>query len=144
MVEMVARVLGLPKAGVDVPVAVVFEATRGGERWTRAFGGQILSSTQWLTREAGQNLLVERFGFVAVASALRLESGKLFILPQSWSLLGVPLPRRLRPNGMTFETEEDGRFRFHVEISAPILGLIISYDGALTPETNSSGQGFQG
>jgi hypothetical protein len=47
--------------------------------------------------------------------------------------LGIPLPRFLLPEGESFETERNGKFCFDVEIAAPLIGLIVSYKGQLTP-----------
>ena len=46
---------------------------------------------------------------------------------------GVPMPRFLMPKGDSFETIEDRKFRFHVEIRLPILGLMVRYRGWLAP-----------
>ena len=40
-----------------------------------------------------------------------------------WSLLGLSLPLTLAPRIDACEYVEDGRFRFHVEISHPLAGL---------------------
>ena len=69
----------------------------------------------------------------SVSLALVVEDRKLLLVPRRWSLLGIPLPRTLLPNGTGFETEEDGRFRFDVEIAAPAIGLIVAYKGSLEP-----------
>ncbi|WP_416361782.1 DUF4166 domain-containing protein [Mesorhizobium sp. AR02] len=39
----------------------------------------------------------------------------------------------LCPRSTSFETVENGRFRFHVEISHPLTGLIVRYRGWLEP-----------
>ncbi|CAM5773035.1 hypothetical protein LMIY3S_04043 [Labrys miyagiensis] len=38
------------------------------------------------------------------------------------------------PGGNSFESEEEGRFHFHVEIDHPLLGLIVRYQGWLIPD----------
>ena len=43
------------------------------------------------------------------------------------------MPRWLMPGGDSFETVEDGRFRFHVEIRLPLAGLVVRYRGWLEP-----------
>jgi hypothetical protein len=39
----------------------------------------------------------------------------------------------LCPRSTAFEAVEDGRFRFHVEISHPLTGMIVRYRGRLEP-----------
>lgn len=133
LARLVAAVIGFPKEGEAVPVTVAFAPERGGERWTRDFGGHRFSS--WQRRGDGRNdyLLVERFGLIDVAIALVVEGDRLCLVSRGWSLLGVPLPGCLLPNGTTFETERDGHFVFDVEIAAPFIGLIVGYRGRLLP-----------
>jgi len=47
--------------------------------------------------------------------------------------LGIPLPMWLCPRSNTYETVEDGKFRFHVEIGHMLTGLIVRYRGWLVP-----------
>jgi hypothetical protein len=39
----------------------------------------------------------------------------------------------LCPRSTSYDTVEDGRFRFHVEISHPLTGMIVRYRGWLEP-----------
>jgi hypothetical protein len=48
-----------------------------------------------------------------------------------WSLLGLPLPLRWAPVSHAYESVEDGRFCFYVEIKHPLVGLIVRYQGWL-------------
>jgi len=43
------------------------------------------------------------------------------------------LPLALAPRSTAYEFAEDGRFRFHVEVSHPLTGLIARYRGWLVP-----------
>ena len=83
-------------------------------------------------------LLRERFGPIAVFVALVVDRDRLRFVIRGWSLLGLPLPRRLAPAGETYESERDGLFLFAVEIMHPWLGLIVRYRGSLTPERDVS------
>lgn len=134
LARMVAALIGFPPAASAVPVSVGFTPERGGERWTRDFGGRRFSS--WQRRGQGRNthLLVERFGIVDVALALVVDADCLRLVARRWSCLGIPLPKALLPGGNTFETERDGRFVFDVEIAAPWIGLIVGYRGSLVAD----------
>jgi len=48
-----------------------------------------------------------------------------------WSVFRVPLPRWLAPRITGREWEEESRFRFLVEISAPLIGDVVRYTGWL-------------
>jgi len=65
--------------------------------------------------------------------ALVAEEGKLSLVLRHWNLLGLPLPMWLCPRSTSCEIVENGRFRFHVEISHPLPGLIVRYRGWLEP-----------
>lgn len=129
--RMIGGLIGFPKAGSNVPVAVTFAPECGGERWTRDFGGTIFSSLQSAGSGRNDYLLVERFGVISVALALVVESHRLLLVPRRWSMLGISLPKWLMPAATSYETEADGRFCFDAEISAPIIGLIAAYKGQL-------------
>ena len=131
LARLVGTVIGFPRADDDVAVSVTFTPERGGERWTRNFGGKTFSSVQSVGAGKDQHLLVERFGVASVSLALVIDDGRLFLIPRRWSLLGVPMPKALMPTGTSFEAQDNGQFRFDVEISAPIIGLIVAYKGHL-------------
>jgi hypothetical protein len=65
--------------------------------------------------------------------ALVAEQGRLSLVLRRWSLLGLQLPMWLCPRSISYESVEDGRFRFHVEISHPRTGLSVRYRGWLEP-----------
>lgn len=76
-------------------------------------------------------LLCERIGLFDFAQALVLESNRLRLVLRRWTLFGIPLPMWLALHSNSYETEQDGRFSFHVETSHPVLGLIVRYQGWL-------------
>ena len=55
-----------------------------------------------------------------------------------WSLFGIPLPPALAPFGAAYESAEDGRFHFHVEINLPVIGPIVAYRGWLVQRSASA------
>lgn len=136
--KAIGRIIGFPQAGSGVPVSVTFTPESKGERWTRDFGGKIFSSLQTLGSGKNAYLLVERFGLVNVSLALVVDGNRLRLIPRRWSCLGIPLPKFLLPRGESFESEEDGQFKFDVEIVAPVIGLIVAYQGTLTPQAVSA------
>ena len=134
LANAIAACLGFPKAARQVSVTVTLSSDAEGERWTRDFGGSKFSSFQSARAGRDERLAVERFGHVCVGLALVVDRGRLYLVPRRWTLMGIPMPRCLLPSGTSFETEEDGRFRFDVEIAVPLIGLIVAYRGTLSPE----------
>lgn len=131
--RLVALVFGFPKSGSDVPVTVCFRKDGEREVWTRQFGTAAFSSTQEEGRGRFAQLLCERFGPFAIGLALHQDDDKLRLIVRGWSIFGIPLPSALAPRGNTYENVVNDRFGFHVEIDHPMTGLIVRYQGSLTP-----------
>jgi len=131
LARIAAWINRFPPSGRDVPVTVRFEAKDGRETWTRDFAGRKFSSVQYEGRGRGAGLIWERFGPVAFGMAMLVDDGRMRLDVRRWTLFGVPLPGFLRPRGNTFESAEDGRFHFHVEIGFAWTGLIVRYRGWL-------------
>ncbi|MBS0417252.1 MAG: DUF4166 domain-containing protein [Proteobacteria bacterium] len=129
--NIVAFLVRFPPAGTDVPVSVRFRSENGNERWIRRFGHHRFASTMLTGRGRSERLLSERIGPIDFAQALVVDGDRLRLIPRRWSIFGIPLPLWLAPRADAYETEENGRFRFHVHISHPWMGLIVRYRGWL-------------
>ena len=70
--------------------------------------------------------------------ALILDDGRLCYVPRGWTCFGMPMPRILAPQGNTYEYVEDGKFHFHAEITLPLIGHIVTYQGWLVDAPNDS------
>ncbi len=131
LARLVAFCTGFPPEQSVCPVTVTLTAKDGAEHWQRDFNGRKFQSLQWAGTGRHQHLLMERFGPITVALAITVKAGRLDLVPRHWSIFGIPLPKRLIPQGPCFEREEDGRFQFDVAIRAPLIGLIVHYRGWL-------------
>jgi hypothetical protein len=133
LARLVDLMMGFPMAAADTAVHVKFQTTKSGEIWTRTFGDRNFSSRQYAGQGRSDRLLCEQFGPLTFAMALVCEGEKLRLVLRRWSVFGIPLPMWLCPRSNSYETSEGGRFRFHVEISHPLTGLIVGYRGWLAP-----------
>jgi hypothetical protein len=133
--RIIARIIGFPKTGNDIPVTVTLARQGNRELWQRNFDGQKFKSIQWAGQGRNAHLLMERFGAITVALALETRGAELHLTPVSGSLLGIPLPKFMLPHGDTFETEQNNKFVFDVTIKAPLVGLIVAYRGTLIKTT---------
>lgn len=131
---LAGAMMSFPPAGADVPVRVIFEQTPNGEVWRRTFGRHSFHSHQYDGRGKSECLVVERFGALAFAMALVIDDGCVRLVTRRWSAFGIALPMWLAPRSRAYETEENGVFRFFVEISHPLTGLIVRYTGWLKPQ----------
>jgi hypothetical protein len=129
--NLIASLFRFPGAADDLPLSVRFECRNGVERWTRQFGAERLSSTLRAGHGRSSQLLCERFGPFDFAQALVVEDGRLCLVLRRWTVFGIPLPLWMAPRSDSYETEQDGRFHFHVELSHPFTGLIVHYQGWL-------------
>ncbi|NML05921.1 SDR family oxidoreductase [Sphingomonas sp. G-3-2-10] len=128
LAKLLAAMMGMPPAG-RYPLHVAFVAKDGAETWRRDFGGHRFRST--LSAKGG--LAIERFGPLRFGFDLPSDGEGLRMVFRRWSLFGVPLPRFLAPRIAAREWQEDERFRFEVEVAAPLIGRVIRYSGWLVP-----------
>jgi hypothetical protein len=130
---LAAWLVGLPKAGEDVPLTVAMTCTPNGEVWERSFAGRRLRSV--LTPSPWPYRVRERFGLATYELELPVEDAVLhFVVRRGW-LLGIPLPPWLLPRSCTREFAVEGAFHFDVGLYAPLTGgLIVRYRGCLKPD----------
>lgn len=131
--RLVARAVGFPSAGNDVPVRVTFQMRDGREYWLRNFAGHEFMTVQEEGRGRDERLLCERFGPLKFAMALVIEDGRMHLVVRGCTAFGLPFPRALAPRINAFEYVEDGRFHFNVAIAHPLTGPIVTYRGWLMP-----------
>jgi hypothetical protein len=137
LARLAAAFIGFPQATPDTTVRVDFDVTHGEEIWRRHFGAASFASRQSAGRGRCEGLMCERFGPFKFAMALVVDGERLVLVLRRWSLFGIPLPMWLCPRSQAYESAEGGRFNFHVKISHPLTGLIVSYDGWLEPVSRS-------
>ncbi|GJD50089.1 hypothetical protein OPKNFCMD_2826 [Methylobacterium crusticola] len=129
---LVARVVGLPRAGADQPVRVSVARRGADEVWTRDFAGRRFRSRM---RPAGPGAVIEQFGPLAFVLALPADAEGLGMRVAGWRLGPLPLPRALAPVSAARESvDAEGRFRFDVAVRLPLAGLLVHYRGWLAPD----------
>lgn len=135
LANLVANIIGFPKAGTDIPVHVKFTRQNGKEKWTRTFAEHPFSSLQYEGRGRSKGFLMERFGPLTFAIALVPEQDNILrLVVREWRVLGLKLPLWLAPRSSSYEQMKDGKFTFYVDISHPITGKIVTYTGWLRNE----------
>jgi hypothetical protein len=133
LAQLIGAFVGFPPAMAKTPVRVDFAGADGRETWTRTFGPARFQSELFAGQGRSDRLLVERFGPLEFAMALVVEGPRLCLKLRRWSAFGIPMPPWLGPRSEAFETVENGRFHFEVEIGHTWTGLIVRYRGWLEP-----------
>jgi Domain of unknown function (DUF4166)/KR domain len=133
--RLIARVIGLPRGGSDIPITVTIDREIKGDRlsetWTRDFGGMRFRSTMSC---AARGQATERFGALTFDLGLAAENGRILFPVTGWRIRPLRLPAVLAPRSVAHEAaDERGRFRFDVRMSLPFFGLLAHYRGWLSP-----------
>lgn len=116
----------------SVPVSVEFVVDANGERWNRRFGTARMASRLW--QHDGQ--LMEQLGALRFRFGLQAVEGQILWHAQRVWLFGfVPLPVRWFAQVHCREREHGGRYEFLVDVSTPLIGRLIRYEGWLLAET---------
>lgn len=114
-----------------VPVTVEFVVDASGERWNRRFGPARMASRLWQR----EGRLFEQLGAVRFRFGLHEEAGQiLWRAERAWAFGVLPLPTRWFAQVQCREREHAGRYEFLVDVSMPLIGRLIRYEGWLLPE----------
>jgi hypothetical protein len=131
---IISRVLGLPQPAGCAAAGLVVTRDKGHHKWIRRLGNRSLVTRQSAGRDG---LLAERFGPIELGFRLRVKNGALHFEQNEvrFRLMGatVPVPRWASPK-ISAVCEGSGagaQVRIWVEVSAPVLGVLLSYDGLL-------------
>jgi hypothetical protein len=135
---LVAMLIGFPDAGPHQQISVSLVREGHGERWVRQVGKRRFTSVQEPGRGRYQSLIREHFGPIAVHLSLVVDGESLRYVIRQWTFFGIPLPLSIGPLSRAVETVESGRFRFDVEIRHFLIGLVVRYQGTLSPATDAA------
>jgi len=133
LAHIIAFFFGFPKSGSNIPVEIKITPDAKGELWERFFDGKRMASHHSMGMGRWSRHVTERFGPISVHMAILNENGNMRIHTRGWSLFGLPLPKFLRPGGDVYETDDDGRFKFYVDLRAPLIGRMCRYVGYFEP-----------
>lgn len=134
--KALAWLFRFPKPGQNVPVTVSVDRKRlpdgsAAERWTRTFANERMTSELKLL---GHETLTERFAPFTFELQLGTDASEIRMPVLGWRLGKLRLPKFLAPQSQTSEyVDSDGRFRFDVRLSVPMIGLLAHYRGWLEP-----------
>jgi hypothetical protein len=125
--RLMALCMGMPRTATTGPIRFVLEAGAERETWTRHFPGRTMTST--LRYSDGH--VVEELGPARLTFTLLQEQGALQMRLDRMTFLRIPCPRWLMPRVVARETDQQGRFHFHIEADVPFIGPVGRYNGFL-------------
>ena len=132
LARLLAMLGRLPAEADAAPVQLAVRRVPDGEAWDRRFSTTRLLSTQF---DAGDGLLGEDFGLMKVRFRFAVSDGALRYATHSAYLtlggLHIPIPKALAPRILAVEsaTSDGQRPHIFVSVSAPLVGLLVSYEG---------------
>lgn len=134
--RLTCRVLRLPSSATVIEARLAKVRDAESERWTRTFGRRLLVTIQ---RGLPDGTLAERFGALEFRFHLRVVEGALtYVQAGAGVMVGrlrIPLPPCISPQVEAREACVDGHgSHLRVRISAPGIGLVMSYEGCVQVE----------
>ena len=133
--RLLARLARLPPASESVEAFLLIAADGDREHWQRSFGGHPFHTMQWC--ESG-GIIVERRNSIQLRFRLRVADGALRYEQVGAAFcigaVHLPLPNWLAPRVEAIEEHAGaGRVRVRVSVTLPLVGLLIAYEGEVTP-----------
>jgi hypothetical protein len=128
----IARRLGIPLQPGPHTLRVEIGHRPDCLLWNRCFGDrQRMDSTFRPVGTWPDGLWLEQTGPVRLGLAVGvIDGGWHWRCRKAW-LHGVRLPLALFPQSIAYKRVEDGRYRFRVAFTMPLLGRVLAYGGLL-------------
>ncbi len=121
----------LPPAQTDVEIEVAIHvANDGSESWKRRFGSALMPAVLSI---APNGLLRERLGAVRFDFRLTPDANGFRWYVERFAAFGIPLPARWFRGVHAYSYSDAKNYRFLVHAELPIAGLLVRYEGWLTP-----------
>ena len=103
--------------------------------WARSFDGAtpVISYFYPVGRKS-DGYWEEKSGALKLQLTVEIQNGGWYWCCQKMQVAGLSLPLWLLPKSTAYKVIEDGRYKFAVRFSLPLLGTLVSYQGLLDAE----------
>lgn len=135
--QRMASRFGIPKGASSVPLRVTIRSDERRLYWGRVFAGA--SRVDSVFEPVGawpDGHWLERTGALELALKIDSTGGGWRWLPFKFSVSGIPVPPAFMPKVTAYKAIEDGRYRFCVGVTLPLVGFVFSYSGALSADNS--------
>jgi len=129
-----ARKMNVPGPGTH-HLSVSISHDNKGLHWNRCFNHQQLVYSLFKpTGRIDNGHWIEKTGPLSMKLTVDILDGGWYWRCLAVNFYGVPIPLWLIPKAVAYKRIENGKYRFHVEFSLPLLGALVCYRGLLVPE----------
>jgi len=136
--KAIAKKLGIPLAPSEQDFEVTVSHTNTMLNWTRRFGKSAVALSKFEpigNKTTGYWL--ENTGVLTLALTVDIiEGGWYWRCLKAW-VKDIRVPLFLFPKTTAFKRIENGKYRFYVELSLPLLGKVLAYQGDLEAAISS-------
>jgi hypothetical protein len=134
--RVLARALRLPRATEAAETRLLVTSSADEEQWRRTFDDRRLDTRQY---SAGDGTLAERIGILELTFRLEASDGGILFRQIEAALwfasLRLPLPKPLAPRVIAREDPAGANhIHIHVCVELPVVGPVLTYDGAVEIE----------
>ena len=126
-----ARILNIPSQG-EHRFSVNISHHKDGLHWDRLFNESTeMKSVFEPVGTVKNGYWLERTGSLHIELTVEISRGGWYWKIVGYRMLGLKLPKWLFPKSEAYKYIENGKYRFYVAFSIPIIGKLVSYTGLL-------------
>lgn len=130
--KRLASKLDIPATAGKHQFEVNIRHTDDALHWDRRFGSSSrMCSTFHPFGSSADGYWIERTGPIQMKLAVDIIEGGWHWRCVDIRLRDIPFPDWLLPRTTAYKRIEDGKYRFHVAISLPVIGQVLCYNGLL-------------
>jgi len=122
-IRWVNKINGLPPEGTNQPFVLEVRRNENSETWIRKFPNGTFTTYQYIKN----GLFYEKEKSITIAFQLKLNNGNFEYKQVKMYLLGIPIPSFMAINSKALITETELGWQASIQVSAPIVGLILKY-----------------
>lgn len=134
--KRLAKKMKLPEQGIH-KLRVAISHSKQGLHWNRRFNdNNLVVSLFTPVNNITNGYWLEKTGPITMKLTVDIINGGWYWRCLHISLFGIPMPLWLIPKSKAFKTIENGKYKFNVAFTYPLLGNLVSYSGILVAQYN--------
>ncbi len=130
LVKLANKLLRMPSAGKRVKVELRINRSSDREIWARKFNQHVLKTEQFHRN----GYLIEKVGSIMIGFKLSVKDGGLEFRQDFACIHNIRLPKVMSINTTAYSKGEGDGWYVNVELTSPVLGLLLRYYGLIKLE----------